>query len=146
MKSHEWGDKDFDWDSLYNAERDLRKILRFFRIGAHTKEKYGSLRASVYFWDGGLHQLIWPGAVYTQNRFIAYYLDQYLLIPAMKYTGLLWLGLRLHYFGYKIAYAYIMLKYSHIIDELTCNADHYELLLNGEKLKNKFWVTYEDKE
>lgn len=140
MPRHDWGDETFDWKSLYNAERDLVKILRFFRIGVHSKEKYGTLRASIYFWDGGLHNLIWPGYVYVQNRFLYFKLDRYVIKPIMKYTGLLNLGVRIQKFGYRLAYAYIILKYSHIVDELTCNADHYELLWNGEKLENKFWT------
>jgi hypothetical protein len=140
MPSHNWGDTDFDWDSLYNAERDLRKILLFFRIGVHSKEKYGQLRASVYFWNGGLHDLIWPGYVYTQNRFICYYLDEYVLCPFMLKTKLVYLGQYVQKLVYKFGYAYIMLKYSHIADELVCSADHYELLINGEKLENKFWT------
>jgi len=140
MPSHDWSDEKFDWKALYSAERDLNKIMRFFRIGVHSKEKYGTLRASVYFWDGGLHDLIWPGYMYIQNSFIRWKLDEYVLKPFTKYTGLLYVGNKLQRFGYKLAYAYVMLKYSHIVDELVCCADHYELLINGEKLESKFWV------
>ena len=42
MPTHYWGDEDFDWDSLYKAERELNRIMkRYGRIGVHSKEKYG---------------------------------------------------------------------------------------------------------
>jgi hypothetical protein len=71
-------------------------------------------------------------------------LDTYILKPFTKYSGLLWLGRKIQFTVYKLAYAYIMLKYSHILDHLVCDADHYYLLINGEKLESKFWTTMSD--
>jgi len=63
--SHLWGDEDCDWDGLYDAERFIRTWLtRLGRIGVHSKEKFGTLRASVYFWDGTLFSLIYPGYIW----------------------------------------------------------------------------------
>jgi hypothetical protein len=47
---HEWGDEDFDWDSLYKAERFIWIWLKRL-TGAHLmlKEKYGTLRYSFMF-------------------------------------------------------------------------------------------------
>lgn len=40
MSHHHWGDEDFDWDSLYKAERELNRIMkRYGRIGVHSKEE-----------------------------------------------------------------------------------------------------------
>ena len=50
MPHHHWGDEDFDWDSLYKAETELRRIMkRYGRIGIHSKEKYGTLRFDIFF-------------------------------------------------------------------------------------------------
>ena len=68
MPYHCWGDEDFDWDSLYKAERELYHIMtRYGRIGVHSKEKYGTLRFSLYFCDGTLHSLTHPG--YVRSRY-----------------------------------------------------------------------------
>lgn len=141
MPHHEWGNEDFDWDSLYEAERLMCKVFKIFRIGAHTKEKYGSIRASVYFWDGGLHALIWPGYVYIQNRFIAYKLDRFLIKPVTKYSGLLYLLVRLQMFGYGLAYYLAMRKYPHIKDEICYCADHPELIPGGQAIHDKYWTS-----
>ena len=62
---HRWGDPDCDWAGLYAAEHFIHKWLtRLGRIGVHSKEKFGSIRASVYFWDGTAFGLIWPGRVW----------------------------------------------------------------------------------
>lgn len=67
MPRHYWGDEDFDWDSLYEAERELNHIMkRYGRIGVHSKEKYGTLRLSVYLCDGTLHSFTHPGYMYSQ--------------------------------------------------------------------------------
>jgi hypothetical protein len=139
MPSHHWNDKSFDWNGLYAAERLMCKVFRVFRIGAHTKEKWGSIRASVYFWDGGLHHLIWPGYVYVQNIFIAYKLDRYVIKPITRYTGLNWLGVKLQLFGYGLAYYLAMRKYPHIKDEICYQADYPEYIIGGQEIHNKYW-------
>jgi hypothetical protein len=139
MPHHNWGDKDFDWDSLYKAERLMIRVFKLFRIGAHTKEKYGAIRASVYFWDGGLHHLIWPGYVYIQNSFINYKLDEYVIKPFTKWTGINWLGVKLQLCGYTLAYYLAMRKYPHIREEICCDADHPEYIIGGMEIHNKYW-------
>lgn len=67
MPRHYWGDEDFDWDSLYKAERELNRIMRRYgRIGVHSKEKYGTLRFSIYLCSGSLHSFTHPGYYYSQ--------------------------------------------------------------------------------
>lgn len=41
-------------------------MKRWGNIGAHYKEKYGSIRISPYFFDGSLHSITHPGYVYSQ--------------------------------------------------------------------------------
>lgn len=139
MPYHEWGDETFDWNSLYAAERLLCKIFRLFRIGAHTKEKYGSIRASIYFWDGGIHSLIWPGYVRVVSRFLYFKIDRLICIPITKYTGIHWLGVKLQMLGYGLAYYLAMKKYSHIKDEICYQADYPELIPGGKEIHDKYW-------
>ena len=62
---HVWGDEDCDWSGLYEAERLLYTLLkRLGRIGVHSKEKWGTIQVSTYFWDGTLYGLLWPGRVW----------------------------------------------------------------------------------
>lgn len=143
MPSHNWGDKDFDWDSLYEAENIIYKVLKFFRIGCNIKEKYGSIRCSVYFWDGGLHSIIWPGYASIQNKFIYYKLDDYVIKQVTKYTGLLWLGIKIQKFGYGLAYFLAYINRLHIIDEIVYQADYPELIWNGLKIYSKYWKKVE---
>lgn len=45
MTYHEWGDEDFDWEGLGDAEIFIRDLsIRFARLSIGTKEKYGSIR------------------------------------------------------------------------------------------------------
>ena len=66
MPWHHWGSEEFDWNALYKAEKEIRKILKLARIGVHSKEKYGCLRWSLFLFDGTLHSITHPGYVYSQ--------------------------------------------------------------------------------
>ena len=64
MPHHEWGDGDFDWDSLYKCvswfPRQLHRYARFNLTSC--KEKYGTMRLEwVGSCHGGLYGLLWPG-------------------------------------------------------------------------------------
>lgn len=67
---HDWNDEDFDWIALDRAGKYIADHCRKYRIGIHWKEKYGTLRYSFFLFDGTLHQLIWPGYVFHQNKWI----------------------------------------------------------------------------
>jgi len=60
---HIWGDKSFDWDALDEACIYLTKnCRRWARLGVWTKEKYGTMRVTVWM---GMHEpiqtILWPG-------------------------------------------------------------------------------------
>lgn len=128
--------EEFD-KQLYGAEIMLMRLLRRFRIGGQVKEKYNTIRAYVRFWDGGLHSLIWPGYHYTQNEFIAYKLDRYVIQPFTKWTGLHWLGVMLQMKLYGLSYYLVVRRYPAIEREITCCADWPELLFGKKKIKKE---------
>lgn len=119
MPHHYWGDEDFDWDSLYKAERELRHIMkRYGRIGVHSKEKYGTLRFSIYFCDGTLHSITHPGYIRSQYpkwlwRFDVVNRPLNLLTPVINF----WQKLVFQY-----AFTTVTAKYPHIKNEIINDA------------------------
>ena len=119
MPSHYWGDKTFDWNSLYEAERELRHIMiRYGRIGVHSKEKYGTLRFEIFFCDGTLHSITHPG--YVRSRYPKWlwcfdldYRPLRFLTPLINF----WQKLVLQY-----AFTVVCNKYPHIRDEIINDA------------------------
>jgi len=137
MTHHVWGETDFDWDSLHKACGELHdNAHRYGRLGIATKEKWGCLRASTWFWDGSLHSLIWPGYVYTQwsrhfPKSIADCLwsaDVYFWPKLTRYSGVLWLARKWQRLVYGWAYRRVVAKYPHIADEILHDAEYPELI------------------
>lgn len=140
---HEWGDKDFDWDALYKAEKIIRKVCRLFRIGIHSKEKYGTLRASVYPFRGSLHDLAYPGYVYSQFpdwlwKFDCLKINPFMNGFPMKYVTWTIQLFQLHV-GYRLAYYIAMKKYQHIAEEICVDADYPEYIIGGQEIHDKYW-------
>lgn len=69
MPHHEWGDEDFDWGALYKARNYIRLNTRHVRLGLHMKEKWGTLRVSVWPFIGNLHSILYPGYMYNQYKY-----------------------------------------------------------------------------
>lgn len=118
MPSHYWGDEDFDWDSLYKAETEIRNILRLGRIGVHSKEKYGRLRWSLFLCDNTLHSLTHPGYVYNQY-------PQWMWVFDLKYKPLRIISPLIRMIQKQIVqYAFnsVCGKYPHIKDEIIQDA------------------------
>lgn len=91
MKYHLWGDEDFDWNALYQAEEYLwRRCRQFGRLGIWTKEKYGTLRVSTtcaFFTYWPIHNLVKPGHVsYRWPRWFMKYVD-WPLGDALEWLG-----------------------------------------------------------
>jgi len=140
MPYHHWEDSTFDWNGLYAAERKIASVMRLFRIGCHHKEKWGRIRATPYFWDGGLHHLIWPGYVYVQSGFIAYKLDRYLIKPITRFSGIHYLGGKLQILGYCLAYYLAMRAHPHLKDEIAADADYPQYIIGGKAIHDKHWT------
>ena len=144
---HCWGDEWFEkhgpdlWKAINYCINFWR---RWGRIGSHGKEKYGTFRHHAQLWDGGLHTLIWPGYVRIVNGFIYWYLDQYLVKPFTKYTGLHRLGLQWQRFIYNYAIQKMCKQYPDIVDELVMDADWPEYIkgaVDGKTIHDRYWTT-----
>lgn len=136
MPTHYWGDEDFDWNSLYKAERELYQIMtKYGRIGVHSKEKYGSLRFSIYFCDGSLHSFTHPGYVYSQYPKWLWILNcEYkilnLFLPIINF----WQKLVLQY-----AFTKVCDKYPHITEEIIHDMEHGVLPPDLELIRARGW-------
>jgi hypothetical protein len=118
MPTHYWGDEDFDWDSLYKAETEIRKILKLGRIGVHSKEKYGTLRWDLFLCDGTLHSITHPGYVYSQYPKWLWRFD-------IRHKPLKWVARFVNIIQIKIvqyAFTKVCNKYPHIRDEIIMDA------------------------
>lgn len=152
MPFHHWGDKDFDWEALNNAI-DYCMIFwtKWGRIGTHGKEKYGTFRDHVYFFNGSIYSLIYPGRVYIKKgwHFWYFYIDCYIFCNFFRYTGLLKLVRWYQAQIYNYAIQKMCKKYPHITDELVSDLDEYEMIkpgifgkIDGKTIHNKYWKTY----
>lgn len=147
MPYHHWGDKWGHWNELHSAIENVERIYRIFRIGSHGKEKFGTYRDYPYFWEGGLHELIWPGYVRIMNR-VVYYIDKRVIRPFTRYSGIHKVGVMIQKIGYNIAFQYACKKHPNVIDELVSDAYFPELIkpgifgpISGTEIHNKYWET-----
>lgn len=149
---HYWGDEWFEknGNDLYNAISCCIKFWKkWSRIGSHGKEKYGSFRDHIYFWDGGISGLIWPGYVRIMNKFLYWNIDQKFIMPITKFTGLKKLVWWYQSQIYNYAIQKMCKKYPNIIDELVVDLDGYKMVkpsvfgkVDGTEIHNKYWKTY----
>lgn len=105
-----------------------------------------SFRDQVYFWNGGLHGLLYPGYVWIKYPFLYFKVDRYIVNPITKYTGIHWLGLKYQAFIYNLGIQLACKKYPNIIDELVSHLDGYELVkpglfgkVCGKTIHDKYW-------
>ena len=134
MSSHLWGDEDFDWAALAQAEKYLWKRCRqFARFGIWTKEKYGTLRVSTtcaHFGSWPIHNLVKPGHVcYRWPRWVMLYID----IPLGKfldYIGISRLIRRYQIAVFKYFWKRAAKKWPHIAEEIL---DEYDIYFEDTK-------------
>lgn len=135
---HNWGDEDFDWNGLYEAEHFIVKILSLARIGAHAKEKYGTLRLTPYFFSGSLHSILYPGYVYCQYKFLRdlrWKADVYFWPDFFYYTGVTWIIFHLQKPVYILAYYLAVKKWPHLKNEICVHSDYPEWLIGWKEEK-----------
>jgi hypothetical protein len=119
MTFHLWGEENFDWEALYKAEQYLRKWANRVRCGIHSKEKYGTLRVSLYPFDGTLDSLLYPGCVSIQWKsswMIDF--DFYVCNFLSKYTPFVGWIQRLQLLVVRWAWRRAAKKWPHIADEI----------------------------
>ena len=136
MPFHVWGEKDFDWDSLYKAINEGTWLMKKLgRIGVHSKEKYGTARWSLYLFDGSLHSITHPGYVYSQypkwlwSLNCKYKLPKLLRKPIQAYQVLV----------IKLTFLYLCKRYPHIIDEIINDAPGRLLTKDLKKRAGAMW-------
>lgn len=145
---HYWGD---DWfekngNDLNNAIYSIMNIwVKYGRIGTHGKEKYGTFRDHTYFWDGGLHSLLYPGYVWIPSPFLYWKIDPVIKFIT-KWTGIYSVGLKYQKFIYNYAIQRECKKYPNIVDELIKDLDYPEFIkpglfgnIDGMSIRNKYW-------
>ncbi len=135
MARHDWSDKTFDWDSLYKAESLGNKIFRFFRIGVHSKEKFGSLRWSFYLFNGSMHSITHPGYVYSQY-------PKWLWSFDCKYKPLRFLKpiiTPLQCLVIRLTFSYLCYKFPTVIDEIISDAPRNLLSKKLRIRAGKMW-------
>lgn len=127
---HIWGDIDFDWNALHQAESYLsRRCRQFGRIGLWTKEKYGTLRvdtmcAFVSQFDF-IHSLVKPGhAYYRWPKWFRKYVD-WPLGHVMDKIGIVWLIRKYQQMVLKYFWKRAAKKWPHIADEILDEYDFY---------------------
>lgn len=130
MKCHLWGDEDFDWNALYEAENYLWKRCRqFARLGIWTKEKYGTLRVSTtcawFTFDGPIYHMFYPGHVsYHWPKWFRMYIDWPLgefLEKIYVLKGIRWYQAQVLKFFWKRAAK----KWPSVAEEILCEYKHY---------------------
>lgn len=136
MPCHYWGDEDFDWDSLYQAEREASQIMRVVgRIGVHSKEKYGTLRWSLFFCDNTMHSLTHPGYVYSQYPAWLWKWD--VRLKPLRFIG--WLIRSYQKQAAQFAFSYVCYRYPHIIKEILSDAPDRLLPPHLELIRARMW-------
>lgn len=141
MPFHDWSEKTFDWKSLYAAEREAGEImLKYGRIGVNSKEKYGTIRWDLSFFDGTIHSLTHPGYYYNQfPRCLYNFTMQYKVLFFLTPFLVFWQKLVAQY-----AFTVICDKYPHIIKEILCDAPENVLPPDLERIRASMWVNYEE--
>lgn len=121
---HMWGDKDFDWKGLDQAQQDLYLICtKLGRVGGQMKEKFGELRFYAQFCGLSLQAFFYPGYVRTMFPHKLNRMSELLA----EYTGLSFLFTKYQKLMYKVGYRYILRKYPHLRREIGSGADYPHL-------------------
>ena len=128
---HDWSETDFDWEGLNGAINLITKRLRWWRIGVHSKEKYGRADISVQFGWRCLHDIIWPGYCFRQWRKcplgeMLWHFDIY--VWPRLFVPLNWIVAPIHRAAYRRAYRAADKRWPHLHDEVWGNADHRNIL------------------
>ncbi len=126
---HNWSDDSFDWKQLDESIQMVDSFMRFWgRIGVNSKEKFGTARIYVTWWDGSLHSMIYPGYHFCQFPKWLWKLDLNVIGPLMRFTRIqkfvYWYQRKI----YSMAYSRALKRFPKMKVELVIAADFEELI------------------
>ena len=139
---HQWGEKDFDWGGLDDAINIIHgTCVRWGRLGGQAKEKFGQVRFYAGFGYLSLHNLIYPGYVYSQFRNWLWRIDISYIGPAMRFVfAKPWFWWQKMIYNY--AYQKALKKHPHLRAEILWAADYPEFIKGAEE-ENRFLKSIE---
>lgn len=136
---HLWGDKDFDWEQLDESIEMVGSFMRFWgRIGVSSKEKYGTARIYVTFWDGSLHGLVYPGYHVCKWPKWLWSFDLNVIGPFIRWTRLAKLAVWYQTKIYGMAYSKGIKRFPKIKVELVINADYEEFIKEYRSIETMY--------
>jgi hypothetical protein len=136
---HYWEDESFDWRALDDAIDMMASFMRFWgRIGLQSKEKYGTARLYVTFWDGSLHGLMYPGHCFSRFPQWLWSLDIMYISRFIQWTRLSRLVQWYQSKIYALAYARALCQFPHIKTEIVIAADFPELIKDYKKIMKMY--------
>jgi len=129
---HQWGDTDFDWESLHLATNYLDTfMLKYGRIRIScTEEKYGTVRIYCVLGVYQLHSLTHPQYTYSQYPTWLWNLDCKYISKIFNLRPIRWITFKYQAFIYRLAYKNAVKKWPKLKEEILCCADYDELLVN----------------
>lgn len=103
--------------------------MRFWgRIGVNSKEKFGTARIYVTFWDGSLHGMLYPGHCYSHFPKWLWSFDLKVISPFIRKSGLCKLFNWYQSKIYGMAYSRAIKKFPKVKIELVVACDIDELI------------------
>lgn len=150
MPNHDWSDDWPHWDKLHVAINEILGSWRYWHVGSHGKEKYGTFRDHVWFYSGNwaIHELVKPGHVYYRWPRWVMHLD----LQLGRAIQLLHLYKPIQWYQkwvYNITIQRACRRYPEIIDELVSDLDFPELIrpgvfgnVDGLQIHSKYWITH----
>lgn len=142
MSYHYWGDKDFNWDELYNAQRWIANYVKCWsRCSLISKEKYGTIRYEYIVPPGG-HVMCYKFAIYRPwKRRVTIKGRSCSYRPLLWSWNTCWIYRLWERLGWKIlkkAVFKAVEKWPHLKDELLEDLASNEKLV-GKKLHDQYW-------
>lgn len=132
---HNWSDDSFDWKQLNDGIDMVSSFMRFWgRIGVNSKEKFGTARIYVTWWDGSLHGLLYPGYCSSQFPKWLWSLDCKYITPFVRWAGLTKLTYWYQRKIYSKAYSRAIKAFPKVKVELVIAADYEELIKEYEAI------------
>lgn len=132
MVHHEWGDDDFDWEGLNQAQDYIwTHAIRWGRMCFHTKEKYGTIRYEWLSFGVGLHRLFYPAHLYIRQTWL-YQLDYKIVIPVLEFLRLDKIIMAYQWWVFKTVIKKAIKKWPHLKKEILADLNY--------RLVKKDWI------